>query len=104
MWHIKIFPCYTTITVGEDYVGVPLNLTFTQSEETTQFVNVTIFDDDLVERLEVIQLNLSALIPESDVHVTTNTAEIMITDDDCEYKLWLINPFLTLIILCYSSC
>ena len=88
---------YTTTTAGEDYVGVPLNLTFT--DEATQFVNVTIFDDDFVERLEVIQLNLSALRPESDIHVTTSTAVITITDDDCEYKLlWLINQFSTLIL------
>ena len=68
---------------------MPLNLTFT--EEATQFVNVTIFDDFLAEGHEVIRLNLSALRPESDVLVTTSTAEITIIDDDCEYGQSIIS-------------
>ena len=74
-------------TAGVDYVGVPINLTFT--DETTKFVNITILDDDLAERLEVIQLNLSTQsnVTESEIYVTTATVDISITDDDGELLL-----------------
>ena len=83
-------------TAGVDYVGVPINLTFT--DETTKFVNITILDDDLAERLEVIQLNLSTQsnVTESEIYVTTATVDISITDDDGELLAINLNPNLVL--------
>lgn len=53
--------------------------------ETTQSVNISITDDDLVEHPEVIQLNLTTLTSESHVVqiLGTNLVQIEITDDDC---------------------
>ena len=68
-------------TVELDYVGLPFNLTFV--EASNQSVAISVLDDDLVERSEVIQLLLTTLIPNV-VPVDPNSAQIEITDDDGE--------------------
>ena len=68
-------------TVELDYVGVPFNLTFV--EASIQSVAISVLDDDLVERPEVIQLLQTTLIPNV-VPVDPNSAQIEITDDDGE--------------------
>jgi hypothetical protein len=64
-----------------DYIGAPFNVTFV--EASTQFVAISIVDDDLVERPEVIQLLLTTLTPNV-IPIDPNTAQIEITDDDGE--------------------
>ncbi len=68
-------------TAELDYIGAPFNVTF--MEASTQFVAISIVDDDLVERPEVIQLLLTTLSPNV-IPIHPNTAQIEITDDDGE--------------------
>ena len=70
------------LTTAElDYTGAPFNLTFV--EASTQSVAISIVDDDLVERPEVIQLLLTTLTPNV-IPTDPSTAQIEITDDDGE--------------------
>ena len=75
------------ILVDEDFSGVPINLTVaggmaSQSiDGPTQSVNVTIFDDNIVEDFESINLRLSAENPDI-VVVQQNVAIINIVDND----------------------
>ena len=71
---------YST-TAELDYVGVPFNVTFVES--STQSVAISVLDDDLVERPEVIQLLLTTVIPNV-ILADPNSAQIEITDDDGE--------------------
>ena len=66
-------------TAELDYIGAPFNVTF--MEASTQSVVVSVVDDDLVERPEVIQLLLTTLTP-SVMPTDPNSAQIEITDDD----------------------
>ena len=64
-----------------DYSGVPFNLTF--MEATTQTINISILDDDLVEQSEVIQLALTTLTPGM-ISADPDSAQVEITDNDGE--------------------
>lgn len=66
-------------TAELDYVGAPFNVTFV--EASTQLVAISIVDDDLVERPEVIQLLLTTLTP-SVTLTNPKSAQIDIIDDD----------------------
>ena len=78
---------HSSIDVVElDYVGVPANVTFT--EASVQSLAVSIVDDDLVERTEVIQLLLTTLIP-GVILSGSNSAFIDITDNDSELFLFV---------------
>ena len=71
-----------SLTTAElDYVGAPFNVTF--MEASTQSVAISVVDDDLVERPEVIQLLLTTLTPNV-ILTDPNSAQIEITDDDGE--------------------
>ena len=101
------------ILVDEDFSGVPINLTVaggmaSQSiDGPTQSVNVTIFDDNIVEDFESINLRLSAENPDI-VVVQQNVAIIDISDNDgminyltvqccaCASILYLMRIFLTI--------
>ena len=68
------------LTTAElDYFGVPVNLTFTG--ESIESITITIVDDDLVERTEMIQLLLTTLTP-GVVLIEPNSALIEIMDND----------------------
>jgi hypothetical protein len=69
--------CITTAEL--DYFGVPINLTFTGA--SIESIVISIVDDDLVERPEVIQLLLTTLTPGM-ILIDPNTALIEITDND----------------------
>ena len=71
---------YST-TAELDYVGVPFNVTFVES--STQSVAISVLDDDLIERPEMIQLLLTTLIPNV-ILADPNSAQVEITDDDSE--------------------
>ena len=72
---------------GQDFSGIPINLTFVNGV-SVQLVNITIFDDNIVEQPEAIQLILTSENP--NVVVLTNQfnpthlATISITDNDGE--------------------
>ena len=69
-----------SITIAElDYFGVPVNLTFT--EASIESIAVSIVDDDLVERTEVIQLLLTTSTPGM-ILIDPNFALIEIIDND----------------------
>ena len=71
---------FMSITTAElDYLDVPFNLTF--MEASIQSASVSIVDDDLVERPEVIQLLLTTLTP-GVIPTDPNSALIEITDND----------------------
>lgn len=70
-----------SITEGIDYHGVPLSLTFT--EAGTQFVNISILDDDLVEQPEDIQLLITSSIP-GRILINPSSARVRIIDNDGE--------------------
>ena len=72
---------YVVTTAELDYIGAPFNLTF--MEASTQSVPISIVDDDLVERTEVIQLLLTTLTPNV-IPTDPNTAQIEIIDNDGE--------------------
>ena len=67
---------------GVDFSAVPLNLTFT-SESTTKSVNISILDDNLVEKHEVIHLALTTLTPNV-ILIDHDRAQIEIIDNDCK--------------------
>ena len=78
-----IITCVTTTIIAEiDYTGVPFNLTLTNG--TTNYVNISVIDDDIAERLEVIRLNLSPLASQSYVYLDTSVVDIRIMDNDCK--------------------
>ena len=52
-------------------------------EATTQTINISILDDDLVEQSEVIQLALTTLTPGM-ISADPDSAQIEITDNDGE--------------------
>ena len=68
-------------TAELDFIGAPFNVTF--MEASTQSVAISIVDDDLVERPEVIQLLLTTLIP-GVILTDSISAQIEIIDDDGE--------------------
>lgn len=71
---------FMSIATAElDYLGVPFNLTFT--EASIKSASVSIVDDDLVERSEVIQLLLTTLTL-GVIPTDPNSALIEITDND----------------------
>ena len=70
-----------SITEGMDYLGVPLSLTFT--EAGTQFVNISILDDDLVEQPEDIQLLITSSTL-GRILINPSSASIQIIDNDGE--------------------
>ena len=71
---------HVSITIAElDYFGIPVNLTFT--EASVESITISIMDDDLVERSEVIQLLLTTLTPGM-ILIDPNTALIEIMDND----------------------
>ena len=51
------------------------------------FVNISIIDDQLAEKDEVIQITLTPQTPESDIFVVNEIVEIRIIDDDCKCTL-----------------
>ena len=68
------------LTTAElDYFGVPINLTFTG--ESVESITISIVDDDLVERTEMIQLLLTTLTPGM-ILIDPNSALIEIMDND----------------------
>ena len=69
------------ITEGMDYLGVPVSLTFT--EAGAQFVNISILDDDLVERPEDIQLLITSSTP-GRILIDPSSAKVRIIDNDGE--------------------
>ena len=83
---------------GQDFSGVPVNLTFVNGV-TVKFVNITIIDDNIVESFEMIQLMLSTENP--NVMVLTGQfnsqtgATISIADDDGEWSHDYANLFIT---------
>lgn len=83
---VNLITCVFFIA-GEDFSGVPVNLTLPggmairPGNEFMQFLNVTIFDDNIVEELEVINLRLTTQTPDI-VSVDQNVARIEIDDDD----------------------
>lgn len=64
-----------------DYLGVPFSLTFT--EAGTQFVNISILDDDLVEQPEDIQLLITSSTLERTL-INSSPARVRIIDSDGE--------------------
>ena len=70
------------ITAEVDYTGIPFNLTLTNG--TTDYVNISVIDDNIAECLEVIQLNLSTLASQSDIYLDKSVVEIWIMDNDCK--------------------
>ena len=72
---------HNNIIVGEDFSGVPINLTVANGT-TMQRINITIFDDNIVEDFEFINLRLSAENPDIIVVDQQNVATIDISDND----------------------
>ena len=67
-------------------------ITFPPGPTVTLMFNVTIIDDDTIEDTTSFSATLSVPATESRVTVTMSTAEIAITDNDCEsvnsFDLW----------------
>ena len=61
-----------------------MNLTFTNINETTLSVNISVMDDDFVEHPEVIYLHLVKLATDVAILLMTDTLKIEITDNDCK--------------------
>ena len=71
-----------SVTTAElDYFGVPVNLTFTKA--SVESITIYIVDDDLVERTEIIQLQLTTMTPGM-ILIDPNSSLVEITDDDGE--------------------
>ena len=71
--------------VGEDFSGVPINLTVAGIQSANglaQSVNVTIFDDNIVEDIEFIELRLTTGNPNIVSIDQNDVATIDISDDD----------------------
>ncbi len=72
--------------VGEDFSGVPINFTIAGEmanipDVPAQSVNITIFDDNIVENFEFINLRLTTENPNI-VLVDQNVAVLEISDND----------------------
>ena len=67
-------------------------------------MNISIVDDDLVERSEVIKLNLTTPVPDSDIFLLSSIAEIVIVDNDCTYLMYDSSLVLIQSLYIYSGC
>ena len=71
--------------VGEDFSGVPINITVAGGmavrSVNTQSINVTILDDNIVEDFEFIGLRLTTEDPDI-ISVDQDVARIEISDND----------------------
>ena len=88
------------LIAGLDYSGVPSNLTFVNISETTLTVTLSIIDDDLVERPEVIYLQLVKLTTSVDVLLNSDIVQIEIIDNDCKRQFTKLSYVLLLSCLC----
>ena len=74
-------PLCLLTAAGQDFSGLPFNLTFV-NKVPVQSVNVSILDDDIVEQAESIQLMLTTTNPDVIILFQNAMATIFISDND----------------------
>ncbi len=70
------FPHHT----APDYLPVLMNLTVVRNDD--ECVNVTIYDDDLLEGTESFSVRISLATEVPDVSIDINRADVFILDDE----------------------
>ena len=73
---------YTTFTGNSDYYPGPYNVTFPAGETTMSF-NVSVIDDNIVERNEIFTLSIdNNALPRGVVRLTPHSVSVIIENDD----------------------